>query len=194
MDPRIPPNPYPFERLGAKFQEHEIGVRAPVEKKGILAEVVAGAAAGPVSAGFWMSVPDGRLLATLAVVFEPKIQISVGDLSASTIHLAATEDVGFGASPVENLLGTAAAPVQIVQAGLRGMVYSPTEEVSGMRATLVLVGPVSGVANAGEGQWVAKARWQALRPMSEIDWAKAKAEMVLLPSRAVQRMGVYAPG
>lgn len=192
----VPPAPYPYAPMGGKFPPHEIGQYGPVVRQEILAQVVD--APGLVSnctASLWMSVPDARLAAVLTIAFEPTFTAGLGDLvSYSTIHLAATEDLGGDPSPVEDLIGTAAAPAPLVSAGLRGLVYSPTEEVEGMQADLYLHAPVATATNNGAGRWVAKARWQALRPMSEIEWRAAMARMVLLVRPLAQIINIAVPG
>lgn len=192
-----PPAPRPYERLGAKNPLHEVGQHAEIVRQEILAQVVQNPNyADHCSVSVWMSVPDARLMAVLAIAFEPEIVANLGDLDTQTIHLTSTEDFGRDPSPVEDLIGTAAAPVRLVQAGLRGFQYSPTEEVQGLQADLYLEGPVPvGGANMGTGKWVAKARWQALEPMTEIEWAFAVSKMVLLVRPAgIQVINIPTPG
>jgi len=194
-DPRVSPAPYPFGLLGAKDPKFEIGVHVPVVRRETLARVFSqGSTPSSAVAGLWMSVPDARLIATLELVYEPLKLASLGDISASTIHLAQTVDTKGSPAAAEDLLGTAAAPVAIAGPGLRALSYSPSEEVTGMRADLSLVAPVWSADNAGDGEWVARARWQALYPMTEIEWVKAVGEMVLLVDGGVKTLTVAVPG
>lgn len=190
-----PPAPRPHERLGGKYPPHEVGDHYGVVRQEILAQI---GAPGPVSGYYvslWMSVPDARLMAVLSIVFEPDVLDGLGALSTQTIHLMSTEDCGRDPVPVEDLIGTAAMPAPLISPGLRGFQYSPTEEVEGMRADLYLDGPYSVEGNSGTGKWVAKARWQALEPMTEIEWVDAVAKMVLLVRPAgIKVLGPNVPG
>lgn len=122
-----------------------------------------------------MTVPDSRLIATLTFQFIPSQPGYLLDgVDPSTIHLMATEDCGDGPQPVEDLLGTAAAPLPLQVPPLRGLTYSPTEEVQAMRADLDLYTPVPRAEGTSvPGLWVARATWQAMRPISELDWRNA---------------------
>lgn len=191
-----PPNPRPYERLGAKNPQFEVGQHTEVVKQEILAQVVntPGVIAG-YNTSVWMSVPDARLLAVLSIAFEPDAVEGLGALSTQRIHLAATEDFGRDPAPVENLIGDANVFVPMIQTGLRGFLYSPTEEVQGLQANMYLDGPYQVIGgNLGMGKWVAKARWQALRPMSEIEWADAVSKMVLLKRQdGIKLLGLNVP-
>lgn len=195
--PTTPPAPYPHEYTGGTYPPHEVGQHTRETRQHILANVIAAPGLpSDCNVSLWMSVPDARLMAVLTIAFEPDVVPALGSMAASTIHLASTEDLGGTPSPVEDLIGTAAVPAQLIQAGLRGFQYSPTEEVEGMLATLYLGAPIATGGNTGTGKWIARARWQALRPMTEIEWRDAVPKMVLLPQGAVVpiTLNIAVPG
>ncbi len=167
-----PPAPYPYERMGAKNPAHEVDQHVLDSKKEILVTVDGQRGVYTATVHVWMTCPDARLMSSLTVMFVPEsMGVGLQTFSSSTIHLVATADLGFGPLDVEDLLGTNDAPTALVQPGLWGMQYSPTEEVEAMRADLVL-GQASGSA---KGKWWVQARWQALRPMSHLEWVAAVA-------------------
>jgi hypothetical protein len=191
-DPRIPPSPYPYERRGGKFPPHEVGQHTRKQEIRKLCKTDNTQVAGlNANAAIFMTCPDGRMLSTLGIVFVPEDPglAPLWPFPMNTIHLTATLDHGFGPAEVEDLIGTRAAPVVFPALGNWGMIYSPTEEVRGLRADCVLS------YNDGYkvGTWYAVAEWQALRPMTEIEWAKAVAECQLIAN--VDKASIsYGPG
>lgn len=169
-----PSAPYPHERMGGKFPPHEVGQHFGVTDRRLLvvADKAYEEAPGTIGVSVWAPVPDARLILALSFVHvldDPNEGLQ--RFYGSTIHVASTVDFGFGEKEVEDLVGTHDVPVELVKTGLWGFQYSPTEEVEGVRADLVL-GPASG---SRKGKWFAFARWQALRPMTEIEWRAAAA-------------------
>jgi hypothetical protein len=161
--------------FGNKWPDYMLGAMSRFRQTRILAELVSGVGGVSTHASeIRMTCPDSRLISTLTLLWVPKFRATVLDwtLLPPTVHLSATSDVGGDVHPVEDLLGTAAVPVAIIQSGLNGLQYSPTEEVQAIQADAVLPAPMSG-SDAYSGKWMAEACWQALRPMSEVDWRLA---------------------
>lgn len=93
------------------------------------------------------------------------------NLADSTIWLALLGNVGGADVEVEDIIGTRLAPESMVSEGTWGATYEVDVACQGIRATLNLLTPVA------EGNWMAKARWIALQPMSERDWEHARQNM-----------------
>lgn len=177
----VPAAPYPHERFGGKYPPHEVDAREPFEIVRTLADLVPDETK-PMQADVQarVTVPDPRLVMTLAVFFAPDVPGDAypvywwagGTAFVPTIHLCSVVDSGVGPLPVEDLLGTYGAGVSLVAEGLCGLLYSPTEDVEAMAASIRLLSPNVAMS----GRWLVRARWGQLRPMSEIDWRAAVAK------------------
>jgi hypothetical protein len=95
------------------------------------------------------------------------------NLALSTVWLSLLGDFGSGIREIEDIIGTKAAPEQLVAAGLWGATYEVDVDVIGVRLALVLESP--GVF----GRWLAVARWTGSEEMSQRDWEHARQKMQL---------------
>jgi hypothetical protein len=181
----LPLSPHEKSSFGGKLTKFELECRKHTSATEVLARVVTGSMGTTSVNSLDLTCPDGRLMTALDLMFVPDDLSAPCTANPSTMHLASLIDMARGALlPVEDLYGTAASPLAFVTAGLWGVTYSPSEEVEAMRADLVLSGPAADLGFGSiRGTWLARVRWQALQPISEIDWREALAHMNFTPRR-----------
>lgn len=188
----VAPAPYPYERMGGKFPPHEVGQHCGRFERVRLVDAIDSLNFESYTASVRLEAtcPDARLLLALSIYFAPDrpgLEPTRTFHPDTKIHLMSAVDTGGGLLPDEDLLGTRAVPVSLVSPGLWGIRYSPTEEVEAVIADLVL----GGCGRSGDvvtGSWWAQAKWQAMRPMSEIEWRNAIALCRLTANPLGQRI------
>jgi hypothetical protein len=186
-----PREDYPRQSSGEPVGQFETDARTWASKLTRIAEVT-DLPTDPLSADVVVDVtkPDARLSVDLEVCFVQHQDIDVTPgLALSAVWLSLLGDVRGDLRPVENIIGTRAAPESFIPAGLWGATWEVDLDCVGARATLRLVSPTA------PGTWYARARWTALEPMSQRDWEHARQNMALLSSpKAVPNIGHIAMG
>lgn len=191
--PGGPPAPagYPWEGMGAKDPRFQEGSRLLDARVELLAICKPTPPDVLQYGSTWveMTVPDGRMVGSLSIGFVPSFAdggphapFTIPD---AKVHLMSMVDLGGEPLRCEDLIGAEGEPVDLVPAGLQAWQYSPTEEVERVRADLVLATPMGGSGEPVPGRWWARARWQALRPMSNEDWRFAVSMCQLLRGPAL---------
>jgi hypothetical protein len=117
--------------------------------------------------------PDPRVWVKFGVLWVPQDGSTAPGAATLTLWVSQLERSGIGDQgpefPVEDLLGTSAAPLAIpTNAALFGKFVEVTTAKSGLQGVMVVTTPTAGV----QGTWYAKASYTPAVEMSREEWDK----------------------
>lgn len=130
-----------------------------------------GVGAGTGTSRFRCPVPDPRLWVKFGVVWVPGDGSTAPGAATLTLWMSALERSGIGGqgneSPVEDLLGTSAAPLAIpTNTALFGKFVQAQTGNTGLQGVMTITTPTAGVV----GKWVVKASYWPTVDMPREEW------------------------
>lgn len=140
---------------------------------------------------FRVPTPDPRLWVKAGVIWVPKDGLTAPGAATLTLWMAAVERGGIGGQgtefPVEDLLGTSAAPLTIpTNTALYGKFVQVQTGNTGIAGRLTVTTPTAGV----EGRWFAKASYWPTVDMPREEWDRIVGLIGGLAADGLQRLSV----